>query len=105
MNFDQLAPELNQYEFARDLTLKPTKNIQNFSPAEGIFVTKRDGAGHPVEALIRVLADNPHDQIEVIGEFNNWGRGEKVFLHPDSDPQYFVGHLKNIFHGMQYLLV
>ncbi len=106
LNMELVLPDLKQYELIRILDLKPAKDFKNFAPAEGIFVTQRDGQGHATEATIRVLADNPNEVVEVVGDFNSWGLHGTLHLHPDpADPRYVIGNMTNIFHGMQYRLL
>jgi len=105
VRMDKIPSQLQDYELIRDLTLKPTADLKSFAPSQGIFVTKRDDQGRPIEAFIRVLSDNPNNVIEVKGDFNNWGANGMVRLHPDSDPHYVIGTLTNISQAMQYRLV
>ncbi|MDZ4661536.1 MAG: alpha amylase C-terminal domain-containing protein [Pseudomonadota bacterium] len=101
----ELRPDLAWYESQRTIGLKATKNINGFSPKQGIFVTKRDSSKREVEATIRVLSDNPHNKIEVIGDFNDWGKKGSVVLQADSDPVYSIGVIKNLKHGDQYRIL
>jgi 1,4-alpha-glucan branching enzyme len=99
------SAELNQYQSIMDIGKVPTSDISKFAPQTGIFILKRDDQGNPTHAKIRVLVNNQSAHVEVTGDFNNWGREEKLVLIPDEDPQYFVGMIPNLRHGMAYRLI
>lgn len=98
-------PQLSWYESLFIIDQKPTANIENFSPQQGIFVNRRDESGQPLEATIRVLVDNPDARVEVIGDFNNWGNSGKVLLQRDQDPVYYWGRIQGLKHGDQYRIL
>ena len=104
LDFGKINSELYQYEAVRSIGLPPAKDLSQFAPSQGIFVTKRDGQGRPTEGFIRVLSDNPNQIVEVTGDFNNFGLSGRIKLNLDSDPRYVVGTIP-LFHGMQYRLV
>ena len=99
--------ELARYENTRVLSLDAAAPIENFRGQTGISVLERDGNGHAIKGKIRVLVDNSHSSIAVIGPFNDWGRALRPedFLKPIADTPYFEGEIRGLRHGMEYRLL
>ncbi|MCC6276590.1 MAG: hypothetical protein IT289_01600 [Oligoflexia bacterium] len=95
----------DSYEATRTIGLKPTKQIKKFQPQTGIRVTKRNSNGAPIEIRLRVLSDNPQNQIGVIGDFNQWDSNRIVWLKPEPNSPYFSATLVGWRSGDQYRLV
>ena len=85
----------------------PTKSLSQFESQVGIKVTRRDGAGNPIEGLIRVLSDNTGNQISIIGDFNAWGKSleEKDHLKSVPGTPYYEGAVRRLYDGMEYRLL
>lgn len=97
---------LARYEATRIRGLQPTQSCSAFKPEQGIFVTKRE-AGEAVEGKIRVLSDNPNNEIYVIGDFNQWGAAktpDDKLTKVEGSP-YFEGKVRSLRHKMQYRLL
>lgn len=100
------GPSLEFYEATRIQSLSASKACASFKPEQGFTVTKRDTQGQALEGKVRVLADNPNDQIYIVGDFNRWGAdktaGDQLTLVPGTP--YFEGSVRNLKHGMAYRL-
>ena len=101
------SESLARYEVIRDLGLNPTLDIHGFRAQTGIFVTKRDAQGNPVEGTLRVLSDNPKNDIRVIGDHNTWGAhaSETDTLHSVPGTPYYETTIKPLSNAMEYRLV
>ncbi len=98
------------YEAIRVIGLKPTKDLKEFIPKQGISVAQRDGDGRPSHVVIRVLAGYPNAEIFVIGDFNDWGerdldRYKLEQVEQNQFGTYYEGDIPGIKHGMQYRLL
>lgn len=85
----------------------PTKELTRFVPSVGVKVANRDSSGRPLDGVIRVLSDNPGNQIAIIADYNDWGRKlhPADFLHPIEGTPYFEGKIRQLHEGMEYRLL
>lgn len=98
---------IQRYEAWRIQGLAAAKDCKAFKPEEGLFVTKRDASGNAVEGTLRVLSDNPGNDVWVVGDFNQWGaaKTEDDHLKPVAGTPYFEGKVRALKHGMQYRIL
>ena len=61
------------YEATRVLSLEPTKSLASYQSETGLSVVARGAEGEASQVRVRVLSDNPGNEIQVIGDFNGWG--------------------------------
>ena len=101
------ATDLSRYEAIRDLDLTPAADLSAFHSQTGIMVTKRDALGNPMEGILRVLSDNPGNDIRIIGDHNAWGAracdGDR--LHSVPGTPYYETTIKPLSNAMEYRLV
>jgi 1,4-alpha-glucan branching enzyme len=104
--FKHALPSLGFYENTRVRYLKAAAKLSDFEAQVGIRVTKRDARGQATEATLRVLVDNPHSKVYVIGDWNDWGKklSEADRLKPVPNSPYAEVTLRNPKHGMPYRL-
>ena len=94
--------DLDDYESYRILRLKASKPWSAFKKQQGLEVTQRDAQGNPLKGTIRVLSDNPANDIRIVGDHNNWKPSEP--LKPIPNSPYFEGEITVLSQGMEYNL-
>lgn len=97
---------LERYEAIRIRNLQATQSCSAFKPEQGIFVTQRQD-GQAVEGKIRVLSDNPNNEIYIVADYNEWGATKTAadkLTRVDGTP-YFEGKVRLLKHKMQYRLL
>ncbi len=102
-----LSRYVEGYEATRVLSLLPTKRLADYQAATGLSVVSRDPSGEPGEVLVRVLSDNPGNDIQIIGEFNDWGISLRPQdrLMPVRNSPYYQARITGLKHGMEYRLL
>jgi 1,4-alpha-glucan branching enzyme len=95
------------YEATRILNLKPEKSCRDFKAQVGITVTRRDGQAQAKAGRIRVLSDNPNNEIYIIYAGNEWGekKTDADRLLPVANSPFFEGSIQDLKHGMEYRLL
>ena len=91
--------ELLYYQAIQDLDPAfKGKNPEKFKPSVGV---------EPVAngAVIKLLIENPHAEVAVVGDFNGWDHKTAVKLKPQKDGIYFVGFIPGLKHKMQYRIL
>ena len=94
------------YEATSVLAEIPTNQLSAFEPRQGILL-HRDTAGGIASATVRVLSDNPSNQIVFLCAYNGWGRAltDGDHLRPVPGSPYFEATLRAPEHGMRYRLL
>ncbi|MFT4308379.1 MAG: alpha-amylase family glycosyl hydrolase [Candidatus Woesearchaeota archaeon] len=92
-----------QWEYA---TKPAQKRFEDFEPGFGPVVLTRDAKGTPVKTRMKVLVDDPHTVVFLVGPFNDWGkrlRREDRF-EADEHGVYAVLETSDLSHGTPYRL-
>lgn len=92
--------DLSNYEAYRVLGLKPTRSWSHYHARTGW-----DRRGDNTPPRLRVLVDNPHADVRIVGDFNGWNRDQAPKLRPVAGTPYAEVEVPAMKHGMEYRLL